>query len=305
MITKIKQMRRGLESLRRDLKLFYVNKYYNIFMNRYKFPTLDYQQQAFILRRFWDSGKIAGFVIKEVEGIEGSPYGLAVFCDFAPAEYNIYDFPTKATLINKRGVKFIPYTLQEIDKDIVIGYIQRNEKPVKQFVDLLVDKIVECEMSIYQNLKAVKTPLMVTASPEDEQAFKNILEYIDESRTVVFIPSEYAERVKVLNNTSAYIIDKLYNYRTALENELREFLGLDNLGFAEKKEHLLNQEIEQNDQVTETSGNIFYDCLVEFGERFEDVFGYPLPVILADVEDKADEPQDETKEEEETQDEAY
>lgn len=301
MITKRKQLRRGLERLRLDLKFFYLNKYYNIFMNRFKLPTLDYQQQAYILRRLWDTGRIAGFVIKETAGLEESPYGTAVFCDFAPVEYNIYDFPVKATLINKRGVKFIPTSLQEIDKDIVIGFIQRNEKSVKEFVDLLVDKLVECEMSIYQNLKACKTPLLITASPEDEAVLKEISDFIDESKPVIFIPSEYADKIKVLNNNSNYMIDKLYNYRQALENELREFLGLENLGFAEKKEHLLNSEIEQNDQVTETSGNTFYDCLVEFGERFEDVFGYPLPVILADVEDKKDEPQDETEEEEELQ----
>lgn len=271
-------------------------------MNRFKFPSLDYQQENYIKKRFWARGTVSGFLLKETVGSDDAPNGVMVFCDYAPTEYNVYDYPVKATLINKRGVKFIPSTIQEIDKDIVIGFIQRNEKSVQEFVDLLVDKLVECELSIYQNLQSIKTPLMISCSPEDEEAVRKVVDAIDESRSFVFIPSEYADRIKALNSGANYNIDKLYNYRQALENELREFLGLENLGFAEKKEHLLTSEIEQNDQVTETSGNTFFNCLKEFCERIENVFGYPMPIILTDTEDKKEEPAKENEEEEEVQD---
>ena len=57
---------------------------------------------------------------------------------------------------------------------------------------------------------------------------------------------------------------------------MRECLGLDNLGVGEKKEHLINQEIEANNEVIEDSGSIIIDCLQEFGNQFKNVFNYPL-----------------------------
>lgn len=301
MRTRRKMMRRNLEDLRTSIFTFYANKYYNIFMNRFKFPTLDYQQIHFMLKRFWETGKISAFLLKETIGSDEAPNGILVFTDFAPTEYNIYDFPTKVTLINKRGVKWIPSTLQEVDKDVVLGYIQKNEKGISQFVFSLIDKIVECEMSIYQNLKAIKTPLLIACSPEDEEVIRQIVDDMDETRPFIIIPSEYAERIKAFNSGAVYNIDKLYNYKCALENEIREYLGLDNLGFAEKKEHLLNEEIAQNDQVTKTSGNTFLDSLLEFGERIEDVFGYSFPVELAEDDYEEALPEQENEEEKETQ----
>lgn len=270
---------------RRIIADYYSNKYYNIFMNRYKFPTLDYQQTNFLLKKCWSEGKVSAFLLKETVGSTEAPMGLVVFTDFSPFEYNIYDFPTKVTLINKRGVSFIPRGVLEVDKDVVLCYIQRNEKPIKWFVDRIIDKIVECEMTIFQNLQAIKTPLLVPISPEDEATAKRIVSDIDEGSSVVFIPSEWSDRIKALNTQAQYEIDRLYNYRCALENELREFLGIKNLGFAEKKEHLLDSEIEQNDEITQTSGDVFYDCLLDFSERIKQVFGYDLPVELAETEE--------------------
>lgn len=285
---------------RREIKAYYSNKYYNIFMNRFKFPTLDYQQNNYIFKQLWTNGRISCFQLKETIGSDEYPNGVLVFTDYAPVEYNIYDFPVYVTLINKRGVKWIPSTLQEVDKDVVLCYIQRNEKGIKWFVDSIVDKIVECEMNIYQNLKAIKTPMLIPVSPEDEVTAKRIVNQMDETDPFIFIPSEYADRIKALNSQAQYYIDKLYNYRCALENELREYLGVKNLGFAEKKEHLLDSEIEQNDEITKTSGDVFYNCLLEFSERVKDVFGYDLPVEMNSQDE--DLPAKENEEEEDLQD---
>lgn len=297
MITRRKRMKRNLEDLRTSIFTFYANKYYNIFMNRFKFPTLDYQQRNFLMKRFWETGKIACFLLKETVGSDDAPNGILVFTDFAPTEFNIYDFPTKVTLINKRGVKWIPSSLQEVDKDVVLGFIQKNEKGISQFVFSLIYKIVECEMAIFQNLQANKTPLLIACSPEDEPVLRAIVDDMDETKPFIVIPSEYAERIKAFNSGAVYNVDKLYNYKCALENEIREFLGLENLGFGEKKEHLLVDEIAQNDQVTKQSGDTFYDSLLEFAERVEDTFGYALPIEIAEEEL----PAKENEEEEETQ----
>lgn len=296
MITEIKKRRKDNLAFRKKLRMFYMNKYYNIFQTRIHFPTLDYQQKEYVLRQFWSIGTIACFHLKETIGSDESPNGILVFTEWGGYNYNIYDYPVDVTLINKRGVKWIPSTPQKVDRDVVLGFIQKNKKPIEPFVSEIVDKIVECEISIYQNLQAIRTPMMIPISPEDEATIKRITSDMEEGKPFIFIPIESYDRIKAFNSGAVYNIDKLYNYKCSLENELREFLGIQNLGVGEKKEHLISNEIEQNDQITQFSKNAFFVCLKEFSEQVKTVFGYDLPIELYDVDSEP-----ENAEEEETQ----
>ena len=134
---------------KRDKFSFYMNKYFSLYMNNYKFEgDISYQQVDFILRKLWLNGSIAGFKLKDSEGASKHPQGLLVFTTFCPNGWNIYDFPISVNLINPRGVPFIPHTAQEVDKDVVIGYIQRNKKGVMSFVENLVNDIVMIDISL-------------------------------------------------------------------------------------------------------------------------------------------------------------
>ena len=132
-----------------------INKYYNLFMNRFSF-NLSNEQKDFLLRSFWGRGKIAAFKLRSIGEEDNTNY--LVFTDYAPSEYNIYDFPTKVTLINKRGVRFIPSTLQSVNKSVVLGYIQRNKKSVCEMIMPYIAKIVRAEITLNQNLRALRNP---------------------------------------------------------------------------------------------------------------------------------------------------
>ena len=64
------------------------------------------------------------------------------------------------------------------------------------------------------------------------------------------------------------------------ENELKEYLGINNLGINEKKEHLVTSEVEVNNESIESHGECFLDCLKEFCERITNILGYPVSVEL-------------------------
>ena len=272
--------------VRKNLETYYINKYYNLFMNNFKFgDELDYQQKDFILRQFWSNGTIACFKLKGTEGSSAHPQGLLVFCPYAPNGWNIYDFPTSVNLINTKGVKFIPTTAQELDKDVVIGWAQRNKKSVYQFVKTKIDLILDVEMVIRCNLQTHKMPWLFTSTPEMEKKMKVIAENLRSDDPELFVSGDEAEMMKALVSGAPFILDKLYNYKSALENEIREYLGLDSLGINEKKEHLITSEVEVNDDIVESSENCFLDCIKEFFERIQKVFGIEIPVEMNKDED--------------------
>ena len=257
---------------RKNIYTFYMNKYYNLFMNAYKWNGLDYQQRDYIMRKFWSDGTIAAFKIANIEELAFAPY--------AAFTWNLYGYAEEVTLVNERGVPFIPDTPQIVDKDVALGWCQRNKKSVASVVDLFANKLADVEMTIRTNIKVHKTPWLIGVSPEDKERVKNLFNKLSKDDSELYVELEDTNNFKALVSGAPYITDKLYGYKCALENELKEYLGITNLGNQEKKEHLITTEVNANNEITESSGDCFYDMLVEFTERVRDVLGFDISVEL-------------------------
>ena len=266
---------------RAEIKSYYMKKYYNLFMNSYKWDGIDTQQKEFLMRQLWDVGTFATFKQEFTEGSTLHPKGLLVMTPYAVNGWNIYDYPVKVNLINTKGVKFIPTTALEVNKDVVLCWIQRSHKSIREMVEFKIDELVNIEMVIRANLKAHKIPFVFTIEPENEEKFRILFDKIMSDDDALFTSANDINNIKLLLSGTPYIIDKLYNYKKSIENELREFLGLDNLGVSEKKEHLITSEIEANDEVITESQNSFIDNLIEYCDRIMEVFGISVKVSLS------------------------
>ena len=232
------------------------------------------------MREFWSNGRVGAIKLKETVGSKSHPQGLLVFVPFAPAEYNIYRFPTKANAINLKGVKFIPSKLLKVDEEIVLGWANVTHEPVAKMVSSIVQRIVDVEMVIRMNLKAQKMPWLVALTPETESKMRALYDALESDDPALFIDLDDADKAKALLSGAPYIIDKLYDYIKAKENDLREYLGLYNLGFSEKKEHLITSEIESNDAVTDASGSCFISAIDDFCQRVTSILGVPISAEL-------------------------
>lgn len=263
---------------RSTIKSYYLLKYYNLFLNGYKFTGLNYQQKDFLLRKMWALGRIACFRLSNAT--PKHPQGEIVFCPFATATLNIYDYPVEVSLIKLKNVSFIPTKLQRVDKDVVIGYAQRNKHSVMEMVLPLIEKIVDVEMTLRTSLKSQKTPWLVGYSPETEQQRQIIKENLESDEPYLFLEMEDINQFKAIVSGANYNCDKLYNLKQCYENEIKEYLGINNLGVNEKKEHLIGDEINVNQEIVESHGECFLDCLKEFCERIKDVLGYEVTVEL-------------------------
>ena len=279
-----------------QLKNVLFNQKFNLYMNNYEFGgDLDYQQREYILLQFWSVGQISCFKLEKSEGAKDHPQGLGVFCPFAPGYWNIYNWPTKVSLINTRGVRFIPAGLKEVDKEVVIGYAMRNRKPVSLMVESYIERIVDVLMVIRTNLKTHKMPWLIVGNPEDQAKLKVLFEGLKQDEPELYMDSDDSNNIKALVSGAPYIIDKLYQYAEALNNELDEFLGFNNIGVGEKKEHLITAEVSANNGIIEANKNSLIDTIKEFFERCNKVFGFNYSIEYKKVEI----PQYEESEEEE------
>lgn len=294
---KLKYNEKNLIS-RGDIYNAFLNKYYNLFMNSLKWKGIDNEQTDFIMRKFWSVGGVASFIAKGTKG-EEYPEGMIVFTEFAPVRYNIYDFPIEVTLINNRGVPFIPMTPQLINTDVVIGYAQRNKKGIRELVHYYINKLTNIEITIQINLIAQKSPWIIGTTPENQNKMEEFWSNLISDNPKLFASIEDVEKAKALVSGAQYTIDKLYNYKVAVENELREYLGLTNLGVSEKKEHLITEEVKSNNEVTSRSSECILNPLQEFCERVKMYLGYNLSVELnaPEVDETVDDSRNDLEEE--------
>ena len=263
----------------------YQTKYFNLFLNRFRWKgDLDEQQVNFIMRQFWTAGQVGCIKLEGSEGSSEHPQGLLVFCPFAPTLFNIYNYPIYAQAIALRPVKFIPTRQLKVDEEIVLGYINRSRSPIKPVVDYYCEKLASIEAVIQVNLLVQKTPWIIKTAPESQRKMLELSDFLMQDKPRIFVDLDEADKAEALVSGAPYVIDKLYAYKNAVENELREYLGFNNLGLSEKKEHMIRDEVNMNNEATDASGDVYLDCLGDFAEKITNVHGVSVEVELNEPE---------------------
>lgn len=261
--------------LMNDMKSMYLNKYYNIFMNLGEWGgDITDIQQEYLMRQLWSEGSLAGYKIKFADEL-----GLA---PFVPFEWDMYDYPSKVNLINKRGVSrsLIPSKTMVVDKDVVLLYAQFNKKPVRAIVDYYVDRMVQVDMVINTNIELHKLPFLIGCDSSDKDSLQDVIDRILNNEIVVFTDLEAVNLIKALQTAPQYIVDKLHAYRIQMENELLSFLGIDNSGNQEKATTMLLDEINANNVFINLSAEQFKVNIEKWCKKMKDILGINITFKL-------------------------
>lgn len=299
--------RSSSKDIRNKIKFFYMEKFFNKWMSKYEFPELNYQQKHYIMKKWWGEGSIAVSLVETADkvlaglidaGVIDMQENKIIFTPWTFAQrYNIYDFPTHIRLINVRGVKFITDKELELDKEAVIVYAQKNHKSVFSSIEAKVNEIIDLEMKKRTSLKAQSQPWMFAFSPEDYDQAKVLQEQLENDEPYMFVPFEEVDKAKSLTSGAPYIVDKIQNQIDGRVNEVLTILGVNNIGVGEKKEHLIVDEVNANNEDIEQQSYSFTNEIEEGFKRVEKVLGFKVSVI--DVNEFFKETEDEVDEKEE------
>lgn len=132
-------------------------------------------------------------------------------------------------------------------------------------------------MVIRTNLAVHKCPFVIGTSSADKEKMEDLIDRILGDELALYLDSDEIQLLKSLNTSAPYIIDKLYQYRISLENELLTYLGIDNNPI-EKGERLLVDEINANNALINLSSKGYLDNLKDFFEQIKKQFGVTLTV---------------------------
>lgn len=153
--------------------------------------------------------------------------------------YNVYGIPTGRRAIASNGYN----SPQLDDSNSVIVYNNYIHTNSMLDVEMFARRLYEQDRTIDVNIKAQKTPVLITCNDTQRLTMKNLYKEYDGNQPFIFGDKNLdLNSIKVLQTGAPYVADKIRNEKTATWNEALTYLGISNTN-VEKRERLIMDEV--------------------------------------------------------------
>lgn len=212
-----------------------------------------------------------------------------------PAEITLAPYGTNMDALKLSGKRVPVYMRGSDNTDVPAVWFRDNPIGIPYIYAIMEysEKMADCLRSITVAAKALKVPWILTAPKELVESIQDAVEQIDSNELVVVCTSlASAGKTELFNtNSNPEVLKALWeNYRN-LSNELRTILGVQNQENTDKKERLLVDEINSNNEYVNINGDIRLRARQEAAEIINKVFGLSVSVRYRnkkEVEEDAD-----------------
>lgn len=209
---------------------------------------------------------------------------ISVPCNYG-ANLNINNEPTEVITTGYNYIKTIKY-MSDKEKDNC-QLILNNDLAIgnKEYIEYFAQKMYEVDTVIRANINQQKYPWFIPCEPKLKNSIKLMYEKVDNLEPLILADkSIISEGIQVLTTNTPYVADKLNEYKFELEREILTFLGLNN-NF-EKKERLLTNEVDSNNQFIDANIEIQYKNRLIAQDYLNSKFGWNCKVIKVSQENK-------------------
>ena len=229
MANNTRSARREAEKKRKVYADNYRNRFAVLFHNSVSVLNAGDLPKRYLLRVLLEHGGIAydketGLYLRYVRG------GI-----------DVYGLPEWYNLIGYNG-----FTVWRKADEVVILRANDLKYPLQEYLDQQIEKIVDFDMAIEQNLEAIKT--MTVAEVQDQNTMLSMANEMDSRRigaTVVFQNKSamVGNEVKVQSTGAQYLVDKLLEARKEILNETLQAIGI-SVANTDKRERVQTSEVE-------------------------------------------------------------
>nr|DAU73787.1 MAG TPA: upper collar protein [Caudoviricetes sp.] len=246
-----------------------LTKYYQMLaLNRYKWENLPNGiESRYIEQMLFDNGECAMF--------DHPDLGLCVLRSSSRENLNIYGEPTKLTLtgFNEHRTVMMDECVRMMNNDLAL--------PSLPDIVYYARRMAEIDDIIMQNLRQQRVPYLFATDENNSFSMKALYDRIYQGEPAIFVDKEMLkgepENIMVIPTTSPYLVDKLQLQKQEMERELLTFLGINNT--LEKKERLLVDETNSNNQFIKMASDIGFKQRQLACEQMNEMFGLNVRVI--------------------------
>ena len=200
---------------------------------------------------------------------------ISVPCSYG-ANMNINGESTEVITSGYNYVKTVKY----INNDNCV-LIRNNDlaKPTKDYIANYAERMLEVEMCIRANINQQKFPWFINATEKTKKSLQLIFDKVENFEPFILANREIMGEapLEVLTMSTPYVADKLNSYKYELEREILSFLSLNN-NF-EKKERLLTDEVNSNNDFIHTNAMLMYKVRLQACEQINKKFGLNVRVL--------------------------
>lgn len=200
---------------------------------------------------------------------------ISVPCSFG-ANMNINGESTEVITSGYNYIKTIKY----INND-ECTLIRNNDlaKATRDYIANYAERMLEVEMCIRANINQQKFPWFINASEKTKKSLEIIFDKVENFDPFILANREIMGEnpLEVLTMPTPYVADKLNAYKYELEREILTFLSLNN-NF-EKKERLLMDEVNSNNDFISTNAMLMYKNRLQACKEINEKFGLNVKVL--------------------------
>lgn len=191
---------------------------------------------------------------------------------------NVYRIPKLRTAYAANG-----YNMKLDESNSVIIFNNMLHTNCLSDIELFAYKLYECDRTMVVNIKAQKTPVMITCDENQRLTMKNLYAQYDGNEPFIFGGKDIdMKKVQAITTGAPYIADKVYETKTQIWNEAMTYLGISNVSMV-KKERMVTDEVSRNMGSTVASRYTRLEMRKQACKQINKMFGLNI-----DVEYRAD-----------------
>ncbi|MGL6104807.1 hypothetical protein [Romboutsia sp.] len=155
-------------------------------------------------------------------------------------------------------------------------------------LSIFAKRISDIESTQEVNLFQMNIPKIIATSRDGILTAKNIIKKIQDFKFVVFTRekgiSSQMKQDDILDNTVPYLLDKLSDYENFYRNKVMTYLAINNAN-TDKKERLITDEVNANNDLLNTILDMMFECRQEFCDEIKLKFNIDIQVEKRSVLD--------------------
>ena len=166
---------------------------------------------------------------------------------------NIYGLPTEVMCysyrFNQRRSLYTTDIGEEKDKECILVLNNYDRVPTTYTISLFAYRLAEAQRTVDTNVKAHRTPLLITTDQKQYFTLKKMYEEYDGNTPAIFADKNIVnpDALKSIKTDAPMVIKDIMDYKREIWNEFLTFMGISNL--SEKRERMINSEIDSNNEL--------------------------------------------------------
>lgn len=220
-------------------------------------------------------------------------FGQAVFVKDAQMSYlNLRVTPAAELNVYNEPVAYMAYSTgySEFYRADECVFIRNNylSKSTESTIALFAERLTEIDLSLMVNIKAQKTPILLQCDDKTRATLEAIYaQYDGNSPVIVAHKSLMQNPIAAISTGAPFVADKLREEKRAIWNEALEFLGLNTNPSDKKKERLIVNEVDANNEQIDIQADVMLATREEACAAINKMFGLNVSVKRR-VKDESD-----------------